>query len=145
MQDADDDGRVDARVDDMVARGTAQCPLLRVEDGRMAAGAAEAVGPVPAIEMQRCVEGIEARQLGLLVLADALDGLEAEVIRHDGYDGLSVAEQQEECLLANREQIDATLWAAELGKSWEKLALVLAHEHVAVFEDEDDALVRRLS
>ena len=61
------------------------------------------------------------------------------------YDGLSIAEQQEECLLANREQIDAALWAAELGKSWEKLALVLAHEHVAVFEDEDDALVRRLS
>lgn len=142
MQDADDDGRVDARVDDMVARGTAQCPLLRVEDGRMTAGAAEAVGPVPAIEMQRRVEGIEARQLGLLVLSDALDGLEVEAV---WYDGLSIAEQQEECLLANREQIDAALWAAELGKSWEKLALVLAHEHVAVFEDEDDALVRRLS
>lgn len=108
----------------------------------MTAGATEAVGPVPAIEMQRRVEGIEARQLGLLVLSDALDGLEVEAV---WYDGLSIAEQQEECLLANREQIDAALWAAELGKSWEKLALVLAHEHVAVFEDEDDALVRRLS
>ena len=75
MQDADDDGRVDARVDDMVARGTAQCPLLRVEDGRMTADATEAVGPVPAIEMQRRIEGVEARQLSLLVLSDALDGL----------------------------------------------------------------------
>ena len=141
MQDADDDGRVDARVDDMVARGTAQCPLLRVEDGRMTADATEAVGPVPAIEMQRRVEGVEARQLGLLVLADALDRLKVEAFRDDG---LSVAEQQEECLFADREQIDTALWAVELGKGREELAFLLAHEHVAVFEDEDDALVRRL-
>ena len=141
MQDADDDGRVDAWVDDMVACGAAQCPLLRVENGWMAAGAAEAVGPVPAIEMQCRIEGVEARQLGLLVLADALDGLEVEAV---GYDRLSVAEQQEKCLLADREQIDTALWAAELGKGREELAFVLAHEHVAVFEDEDDALVRRL-
>ena len=83
MQDTDDDGRVDARIDDMVALGAAQGALFCVEDGRLAADAAEAVRVVPAVEVQGRVEGVEARQLCLLVLTDVLDGLEGKICRDD--------------------------------------------------------------
>lgn len=142
VQDTDDDGRVDARIDDMVALGAAQGALFCVEDDRLAADAAEAVRVVPAVEVQGCVEGVEARQLCLLVLTDVLDGLEGKICRDDWS---FFAEQQEECLLADREEVDAAVGAAELGKRREELAFILAHEYRARVEDEYDAVIHRLS
>ena len=92
--------------------------------------------------MQGCVEGVEARQLCLLVPADVLDWLEGKAL---WYSRPFFTEQQEECLLTDREEVDAAVGAAELGRRREELAFVLAHEYRARVEDEDDAVIHRLS
>ena len=97
---------------------------------------------VPAVEVQGRVEGVEARQLCLLVLTDVLDGLKGKICRDDWS---FFAEQQEECLLADREEVDAAVGAAELGKRREELAFILAHKYRARVEDEYDAVIHRLS
>ena len=88
--------------------------------------------------MQGRVECIEARQLGFLVAADAPDGLKVKTCRDDRVLG---AEQQEEGFAADGEEVDAVLRTLELRVGREQLALVLAHEYLAVAEIEDDAII----